>query len=98
LSTADVTLVNKVYETYSSEKNNIKTLEFLSCSNNYSHVLSLLKEVMRSYSEHFSTETREKNMIKKDYINMFHHIVQRHAKNKEALQYILSNWEEIKPK
>jgi len=72
-------------------------LEFLSCSNNYSHVLSLLKKAMKPYRGHLFTRTKEERRIK-GYINMFHHIVRRHAKNEEALEYILSNWKEIKPK
>ncbi|XP_077265854.1 aminopeptidase N-like [Temnothorax americanus] len=98
LSTADNVTINKVYDIYLNQSDT-KILEFLTCSDNYCQVISMFMEGMTLAPRRgSSTRVKEQNkIIPRDYINMFHYIVERYPNNESALNFILSNWVEIKP-
>jgi len=98
LAVADDITLKKVFnislDEFLTEKDTRK-LEYLACSNEHSYIFSFIKKIKsRSSSEHF---LNSKQVIK-DYINLFQHIIVRHAKNNSLLDYLLSNWEKVKPK
>lgn len=75
------------------EGKDTKILEFLACSNKYFYIIrDFVGLTSRFHSEHFLKR------LSKDYINFFHYTVERHARDKFFLDYMLANWKEIKPK
>ncbi|XP_071559315.1 aminopeptidase Q-like [Temnothorax nylanderi] len=86
----DVTL--RLYMKTFIDKNYINMFEFFTCSNNHIFILRTFITLMKSkpYNKY--------SLIDKNYIDLFHYIVMRHARNNIALDYILDNWDQIKPK
>lgn len=84
---ADITVWMKVLEIYKTESDN-KILEYLTCSED--------PNIIRMYLEQISTD----NIILKDndHINVFLHLIAKHAKNIDVFEYILENFEKIKPR
>lgn len=100
LTTADNVTINSLFSLYFRDVlgRDTNILEFLACSNNYLHVISILKELMKPNTEYSFSSKREQNFKVIEYISMFHYIIKRHANNDLVLNYILTNWKEIKPK
>ncbi|XP_071559280.1 glutamyl aminopeptidase-like isoform X2 [Temnothorax nylanderi] len=74
------------------DKQDTKMFEFLACSKKPIFILRTFIALIKSkpYNGY--------SLINKNYIDLFHYIVMRHARNDTILDYILNNWDKIKPK
>jgi len=71
----------------SKREHNKQILEYLTCSENPNIILIYLNKIMDNI-------TLELN----DRVNIFLRIIAKHAKNIKILEYILENFEKIKPR
>lgn len=73
-----------------------KILEYLTCIENSGIILQYLSQTMKNH--HFENMTGHITFQDIDRINIFFSIIARHAKNNQILEYILINFEELKPR
>jgi len=72
--------------------------ELLSCSASFFQIHNYLDTTHGTMKECISIETCKTNMQIKERINRFLDVVARHAKNNTVLEYIITNFEKIKPR
>ncbi|XP_024868173.1 aminopeptidase N-like [Temnothorax curvispinosus] len=89
LAVADDVTLWFYMKTFIDEKDT-KMFKYLACSNKPIFILRTFI-VMRSNPNRYF-------LISKNYVDLFHYIVMRHARNNTILDYILNNWDETKPK
>ncbi|XP_071559240.1 aminopeptidase N-like [Temnothorax nylanderi] len=90
LAVADDVTLWFYMKTFIDEKDT-KMFEFLACSNKPIFIL-------RTFIVMRSNPNNRYSLISKNYIDLFHYIVMRHARNNTVLDYILNNWDKTKPK
>lgn len=91
---ADHTTWSKVLNLWKQTRDN-KILEYLTCTNNSDIIFSYLSQTMK---EHDHTNNIMKSFQPTERISIFFSIIARHAKNDEIFEYILTNFNAIKPR
>lgn len=71
------------------EKPDNKILKFLVCSQNLHMIVKILREAPKNCFGKIQVH---------DHLNIFHYIIERHAKHNLVLDNILTNFEYVKPK
>ncbi|KAL6419975.1 hypothetical protein ACFW04_011032 [Cataglyphis niger] len=85
----DNSIWNDVFDIYIKESDS-KYLKFLACSGNIA-IIQNYTLLMAMKDDNITAKSR-------DHINSFHFIIAKHAKNEIMLDYILANFEKIRPR
>jgi len=86
-----------VFDIWSQTSNN-KLLEFLSCSVSPYIVRNYLPIIANTSNCNFNANCKDVNIPINERINNFLLIVAKHADNSVILQYILNNYDKLKPR